>query len=115
MKKVIIIASACVLLAIIVAAIFGHRSEGLTIADLGIVSMTNNVTVSRKLSGGNTCTITPTVLTSNQVRLQILITKKFLFRGNQTYWTRVDVKTGKTNQVSIGDNFDVRFVPQLSQ
>jgi hypothetical protein len=114
-KKTIFIAGICILLWAVVAVIFGHRSEGLTIADLGIVSMTNNVTVSRKLSGGKTCTITPTVLTSNQVRLQILITKKFLFWGNQTYWTRVDVKTGKTNQVSIGDNFDVRFVPQLSQ
>jgi hypothetical protein len=86
----------------------------LKVKDLGIVRVSGGVPTYHDLGGSRGCVITPAMLKSNSVRLAITIQETNSAGVVQTVaMTRVDIKAGKTNQISIGDNFDIRLMPQI--
>ena len=86
----------------------------LKVKDLGIVKVSDEVPIYHDLGASRGCVITPATLKSNSVRLAITIQETNSAGVVQTVaMTRVDIKAGKTNQISIGDNFDIRLMPQI--
>ena|SRR6185369_1428012 len=84
------------------------------IADIGAIDLTNNVPFFHKIDRNKTCTIIPAILASNTVRLEITVRTIPFLGAVKTDWTRVDAKANRTNQISIGDNFDLRLLPHLN-
>ena len=88
----------------------------LKVKDLGIVKVSDGILTHHDLGGSRGCVITPTILKSNSVSLAIIIQETNSAGVVQPVaTTKVDIKPGKTNQISIGDNFDIRLMPQIEQ
>jgi hypothetical protein len=102
--------------AALLALLFTGCSKHPTVANLGVVEISDGIPTYQDLGGTRACVITPTVLKSNMVRLAITIQATNSAGVVQTVaTTSVDIEAGKPRQISIGDNFDIRLTPQIKQ
>ena len=100
----------------LLVSLFSGCSKHPKVTDLGVVKISDGIPTYQDLGGSRACVITPTMLKSNIVSLAIIIQETNsagVIRMVAT--TRVDVPAGKPRQISIGDNFDIRLIPEVER
>jgi hypothetical protein len=100
--------------AALLASIFTGCSKHPQVVDLGLVKVSAGRPAYQDLGGNRACVITPTMLESNLVRLDITIQATNSIGGvDRVAETMVDVPVGKPRLISIGHSFDLRLTPQV--